>query len=454
MGGSSANDGADLGAIAPLSAISAIQLWEELGTGWKTQLERTVAPGTTVKGVVFPDSAAALAKVMFAANREQWQVLPCGSGSKLDWGGVVGGNQSDSQPLMAVSTGRLNRLIDHAVGDLTVTVEAGMGFAELQAILTKTGQFLAIDPAFPERATIGGMVATADTGSLRHRYHSLRDMLLGLSFVRADGQIAKAGGRVVKNVAGYDLMKLLTGSYGTLGILTQITLRVYPLPEASQTVVLAGEVGLIQQAVSRLLSSVLTPASVDLLSSQMVQALALPLVTGMAIAVRFQSIQSSVQQQVNRTLELGRSLGLTAFTDPEVDAALWQKLGSSMTAADQQSAIACKIGVRPSNAATMLEQIGHIMPPSLVWYGQIHAASGLGRLIFSSPDVSPEILLQVRSQCETSGGFLSILQAPLALKKQMDVWGYSGNALTLMRKLKHQFDPHARLSPHRFVGGI
>lgn len=457
MGEYSANNGMNLGSIVALAGTSVIQPWENLDTVWQSRLERAIVPGTTVLGVVAPPTAAELAEVVLAASREQCSVLPCGSGSKLGWGGLVGSgtrNPVDSRPLMIVSTGRLDQLIDHAVGDLTVTVEAGMKFAELQALLAKAGQFLAIDPAFPEQATIGGIVATADTGSWRHRYNSVRDMLLGISFVRADGQRAKAGGRVVKNVAGYDLMKLLTGSYGTLGILTQVTFRVYPLPEASQTVVLWGEPGQIQQMIRELLRSVLTPASVDLLSAQLVQALALPPVTGMAIAARFQGIQASVQQQVSRTLELGRSLELSDCADPEVDGTLWEQIRNCMTATHQESAMTCKIGVRPAEAATVLEQIGRIIPAQHGWYGQIHAASGLGRLVFPDSTLPPERLLQLRSLCEAKGGFLSLLQAPVALKQQVDVWGYPGNALPLMQTLKRQFDPNSRFSPHRFVGEI
>jgi glycolate oxidase FAD binding subunit len=397
---------------------------------------------------------------MAYANHDRCPVLLYGAGSKLDWGGLVGERQKTTDrslnslpPLIAVSTDRLNHLIDHAVGDLTVTVEAGMRFAELQSILAKAGQFLAIDPAFPEQATIGGIVATADTGSLRHRYNSVRDMLLGLSFVRADGQVAKAGGRVVKNVAGYDLMKLFTGSYGTLGIITQVTFRVYPLPEASQTVVLTGGAELIAQASAALLSSALTPVSVDLLSAQLAQLLNLTTSKEFALAIRFQGIQPSVQQQVNRVVELGQSLGLTSLPNAEVDKTLWEQVRKQMTLENQETSIACKIGVRPSEAITVLQQIDQIIP-SATWYGQIHMGSGLGRLVFSASDLSLEQLLKVRSLCQSNSGFLSILKAPTALKQQIDVWGYPGNALDLMQKIKQQFDPNLCLNPHRFVGGI
>jgi glycolate oxidase FAD binding subunit len=167
-----------------------------------------------------PTSESELAELVTIANRDRTQLVVAGNSTKLDWGGTVKGAKS------IVSTQKLDRLIAHAVGDLTVTVEAGINFANLQTILAAAGQFLPLDPVYPDRATIGGIIATANTGSLRHRYGGVRDLLLGISFVRSDGKIAKAGGRVVKNVAGYDMMKLFTGSYGTLGILTAVTLRV------------------------------------------------------------------------------------------------------------------------------------------------------------------------------------------------------------------------------------
>ncbi|MBW4578180.1 MAG: FAD-binding oxidoreductase [Tildeniella nuda ZEHNDER 1965/U140] len=459
----SAKNGADLQHTLQFSArpVEAIELhgWDTLPLSQKAMIRRSVTPETLASSITYPNTPTALSAVVTATDRQP--LLPCGAGSKLHWGGLVGGQRAEGRrqeeenlpPLLMVSTERLNQLIDHAVGDLTVTVEAGMRFADLQATLAKAGQFLAIDPAYPDQATIGGIVATADTGSLRQRYNSVRDMLLGLSFVRADGQVAKAGGRVVKNVAGYDLMKLFTGSYGTLGIITQVTFRVYPLPEASQTIVLSGATGAIAQATQTLLSSALTPASADILSESVAGELA---IAGTALAVRFQSSLPNVQEQTKRMIEVGQALGLacSCFAAAD-DTALWQRLQKRMTVNNQTDAITCKIGIRPSEAVALLTTLKDLAIKDLAivpWFGQIHIASGLGRLVFDA--VTPSDLLQVRSLCQAKGGFLSVLQAPIAMKQAIDVWGYSGNALPLMRQLKHHFDPDDRLSPHRFVGKI
>ncbi|MBD0393365.1 MAG: FAD-binding oxidoreductase [Microcoleus sp. C1-bin4] len=414
---------------------------------WQERVEKAVAPGTKIDCTVYPNTQEELAAVIAWARNNRWGVLPTGSGSKLDWGGLVKldpANPPGAEAIAAVSTARLNRLVEHAVGDLTVTAEAGMKFADLQLLLAAAGQFLPIDPAYPQQATLGGIVATADAGSLRHRYRGVRDLLLGMTFVRSDGKIAVAGGRVVKNVAGYDLMKLFTGAYGTLGVISQVTFRVYPLPESSGTVVLTGEVNALSQTAQILLSSALTPSAIDLLSPQLVAKLGLGKGTG--LIVRFQSIAPSVKQQSARLLEVGEKLGLqgTSCCENE-DRQLWQRLPETMWDSGTKSAIICKIGIRPSEAVTAINELP-------VQDALIHAGSGLGVLRFET--ATADTLLQVRRGCEAKGGFLTVLAADPDIKQQLDVWGYNGSAIDLMRRIKQQFDPENLLSPHRFISGI
>src|SRR6476469_1650897 len=200
---------------------SGVVPWDKIEVIHRTRIGQAVTSRTTPKCIVYPKTQEELASITACIEANKWRLLPCGSGTKISWG------QQVKDIDIAIGTKHLNRVIEHAVGDLTVTVEAGTKFSDIQALLAPFGQFLALDPAYPQEATIGGIVATADSGSLRQRYGGVRDMLLGITFVRADGQIAKAGGRVVKNVAGYDLMKLFASSYGTLGIICQVTFRVY-----------------------------------------------------------------------------------------------------------------------------------------------------------------------------------------------------------------------------------
>lgn len=431
-----------LATLESIVGAAAVVPWEEAEPRFKSQVAQAVTPETRIAGVVYPETSDALAEVVACAHRNCWRILPCGNGSKLHWGGLAEG------VLLVVSTARLQQLIDHASGDLTVTAEAGLRLRDLQETLATAEQFLAVDPAYPEQATLGGIVATADTGGLRQRYGGIRDMLIGISFVRSDGKRAKAGGRVVKNVAGYDLMKLMTGSYGTLGILDQVTFRIYPLPPVSRTVLLTGDTDTIARATATLLASALTPTRVELLAAATMAALDLG--TSMGLLCRFQSIEVGVEKQSEQWLQVGQTLALsgTSFREAE-EQALWQQLREKIDSRPSLPQVTCKIGVVPSSAVATLSQMADA--PLIV--GLIHAGSGLGTVQFAA-DVSAKQLLELRSCCQSHGGFLTILEAPLPLKQQLDVWGYPGNALELMQTIKRQFDPESLFSPHRFVGGM
>jgi glycolate oxidase FAD binding subunit len=408
-----------------------IKSWESLEQE-RSQFSPALISGSAPQCIAYPQTIAELSEVLAAAAANRWRVLPCGSGSKLHWGGLT-------EVDLIVSTARMNRLIDHAVGDLTVTAEAGMRIADLQTELAKGGQFLAIDPSYTPTATLGGIVATGDTGALRQRYGGIRDILIGLSLVRSDGAIAKAGGRVVKNVAGYDLMKLFTGSYGTLGVISQVSFRIYPLPAAARTVMLQGDGEAIAQATQTLLASSLTPTAIALIPSP----------DQISLLTRFQNLEVSVEQQSTQLLKLGEALGLSrkSWSGTE-EAEQWQRLQDQIEAPTSDVPITCKIGVLPSKAVETLVEINAIVPTT----GCLYPGSGLGTLRFAHSSV--QTLLNLRALCQVQGGFLTVLEAPPELKRSIDIWGYSGNALDLMKKIKHQFDPQNLLSPRRFVGGI
>jgi glycolate oxidase FAD binding subunit len=380
-----------------------------------------------------PKNVEELAELITIANRDRVPVAIAGNSTKLDWGGIVTGAKS------LVSTQNLDRSIAHAVGDLTVTVEAGMKFASLQAILAAAGQFLPLDPAYPDRATIGGIIATADAGSLRHRYGGVRDLLLGITFVRADGKIAKAGGRVVKNVAGYDMMKLFTGSYGTLGILTEVTFRVYPLPTNFGTVILTGDPEKLAQAAKFLLASTLTPIAADVVSTAFSQALDIS--NTPSLVVKFATIPESIAQQSAQLLEIGKSLGLKGGIWQGTQAEnLWNGIQTGIWGT---TPISCKLGVRITAAVDTIATLDRATANTAK--GVIHLNSGIGACALGdAKHIAP-----LRSHCEASGGFVSVLQAPVEIKQQLNVWGYRGNSVPLMQQIKQQFDPANILNPGR-----
>jgi glycolate oxidase FAD binding subunit len=383
--------------------------------------------------IAMPDRVAEIAELVAQANADRAPIVVAGNSTKLDWGGIVIGAKS------IVSTQKIDRLIAHAVGDLTVTVEAGMRFDRVQEVLATAGQFLPLDPVYPDRATIGGIIATATTGSLRHRYGGVRDLLLGISFVRADGKIAKAGGRVVKNVAGYDMMKLFTGSYGTLGILTEVTLRVYPQPTTMGTVIITGAIDSLATAAKILLASTLTPIAVDIVSTAFSQHLELSNMP--SIVVKFATIPASLAEQSAQLLAIAKGLGLKAGIWQGTQAEqLWSGIQTGIWG---HAPIGCKLGVRLTAAVDTIATLDRLTDNTA--RGVIHLNSGIGACALATA----ESIVPLRSHCEANGGFLSMLQAPPDLKHQIDVWGYRGNAVPLMKQIAHQFDPLAILNPGR-----
>ncbi|PZO40545.1 MAG: FAD-binding oxidoreductase [Pseudanabaena frigida] len=400
--------------------------------------------------VLYPKTIAELSRAIALAYEHRLRVLPCGNSTKLDWGGLV------SRADVVISTSRLNRIIEHCVGDLTVTVEAGIKYEDLQAVLAKQGQFLAIDPPYASNATIGGMLSTSSAGSLRHRYNSVRDMCLGIEFVRSDGEVIKAGGRVVKNVAGYDLMKLLTGSYGTLGITTGITFRLYPLPEYTQIVIITGASEAIALAQKKISTSVLTPTACDLLSASAISKLGFG--NSIGLVIQFSSLKASVIEQCDRVAMLAKELNLQVHAIDNGQE-FWQKLEKLIWQSDRRNLehptksyyVVCKLGVLPSASTSILLQCEQIFG-NQSYYLQIHVGSGLGILQVEdreSLDILGAQISNFRSIVEAHNGFLTILESPQELKFNKNVWGYTGNANDLMSKIQQQFDARGLLSPQR-----
>ena len=185
---------------------------------------------------VAPANAEQVSAILRFANENSLAVTPCGGGTKQDWGKAANPALGSTLiPALILETRRLDTLRDHTWQDMTATVEAGCRWSAMQSALARHGQFVALDPLWPDRATVGGIVAANDSGPLRLKYGSLRDLIIGMTIVLADGTIARTGGKVVKNVAGYDLHKLMTGAFGTLGIITEVTFRLHSVPRHTRS---------------------------------------------------------------------------------------------------------------------------------------------------------------------------------------------------------------------------
>jgi len=378
---------------------------------------------------VTPGSAAEAAEVVRSGADRALAVVARGSGSKEHWAGVP------SRVDVVMDTRRLAGVVSHEPGDLVVTVGAGTQLRHLQASVGLAGQRLALE-AGSDAATVGGVLATGEAGPLRLRYGAGRDLLIGVEFVRADGILAHSGGRVVKNVAGYDLGRLLCGSYGTLGIITSATFRLHPMP--ADRAFLARPVrspGELSDIVDDLLHSALSPAAVevDLTGS------------GGTLVVLLEGSSAGVAARAAASLRL---LGGSASV---VDMPDWW--GRYPFASDD---IALKMAVPVAQLPATIEVLQKAAGPEVT----VRGSAGVG-VVYAAlpgrthPATLGAILATVRGALGggDAGGSCVVLAAPPATRAAVDAWG-PVPGLALMRRVKEQFDPERRLAPGRFVGGI
>ena len=411
--------------------------WKDVDIQWRKSIQDNLLSTQSPYYLIFPETSKALSTVIEFAYRSAWKVLVCGNGSKLSWGGLV------REAQVVISTQRLNRIIDHAIGDLTVTVEAGITIAELQQALSSSNQFLPINPCYPQSATIGGIVATADTGSWRQRYGGIRDLLLGLSFVRADGVIAKAGGRVVKNVAGYDLMKLFCGSFGTLGMITQVTMRLYPLPEASTTLILQGSSKKIEEFAQAIRQSRLTPTAAEAVSTSLLTKLDFGKTEG--ILIRFQGMPQSIDEQKRQASQIAKNLALNfsdSQSEKEID--IWQNMMELVRQSNTEQAIVGKIGIIPSKIAQLMAKIDLLLGD--IAKTSINITTGLGYIQINQ-DISIEKLQQLRQYCQDNFGYLIILESPVSIRQRLIPRDYNRDVKNLMIKIRDKFDEKQIFNP-------
>jgi glycolate oxidase FAD binding subunit len=401
---------------------------------------RTVGASDAVAGVrpsivVEPGSEQELARVLKLANAVRLAVIPRGGGTKLEWG-----NRPERADVI-LSTSRLNRVIEHAWADLTVSVEAGCTIGKLQESLAKHGQRLALDALWPERATVGGVLSTNDSGALRLRFGSLRDLVIGVTLALADGTVASSGGKVVKNVAGYDLPKLVTGALGTLGVITRAIFRLHPLPRETRTVsCVTSNIGEAQRLVLAIQNSKLAHSALQICAEGKTQP---------RVDVLFEGTEAGLTPQVEQVkLMMGSAMVTDAGNDvwnarQEISAG---KMGKSEVAG-------AKFATLPEQIAEAIETIARLAVPELRW-NVVVQATGIGWVRLEGEVLAMDSALrELRAGLERSGGSLVIAHRPAGMAA-LDAWGNAGDALPLMSAVKQQFDPGRTLNPGRFVGGI
>jgi glycolate dehydrogenase FAD-binding subunit len=389
---------------------------------------------------VRPATADALAQALCAANDAGQAVAPRGGGTQLDLG------TPPSRLDLVLHTTGLNRVVEYEPADLTVTVEAGLLVCDLQALLAEQGQFLALDPALESAATIGGVLATNVSGPLRFAFGTARDLVIGTRVANPDGTLTRAGGRVVKNVAGYDLNKLYIGSLGTLGVIVQVSFKLAPIPPATSTLV--GQFGAfdaLRSVVAKIVHSPLSPLAIEVLGRGAAAAAGLP--AAPLLVLRLGGYPAAVERQVR---DLGELISANGGTRPDTANTAWTDVAAMRLAAARRPVL-LKAAAPIAQSIALVEvferELAGLEP--VVW---AHAGNGVAFAGCAAPE-DASLLGRLR-QSVTALGDNASLVAHRTPTRDFDAWGDPGSSLALMRAIKAKLDPRNTLNPGRYVGGI
>ena len=376
-----------------------------------------------------PEEAAELLRSLGEAGRA---VRPVGGRTKLDWGGI-------GEPIaVELETARMARILEHNEGDLTAVLQAGVPLAAAQARFAEAGQMLALDPPLGagDATTIGGLVAAADSGPLRHRYGGVRDLVLGITLALSDGTIAKAGSKVIKNVAGYDLGKLFTGSYGTLGLILDVTVRLHPKPVTTATAFGASDDADVLAAAATKLAAL--PLEADSLDAAWQQG------SGRLLA-RFGG--ASAGDQAGVAAEHMREAGLESIQTTDDDDDLWAALRAAQRATSAGGGAVLKVSGRVTDLATAI-RVTERAEGSLV----SRAAHGLSWIALDAGELARRAT-DIRDALQPRP--VVLLDGPAGLRSDFDPWGpIDAGALQVMRRIKERFDTHRIFRPGAYLGGI
>jgi len=401
---------------------------------------RPASPANALSGVhpqliLEPTTEQQLAAALRIASEAGLAVIPRGGGTKLSWG---------NPPLRAdliLSTTRLKQIVEHAWADLTVIVEAGCTIQKLQQTLAQHGQLLALDPLWPEEATVGGVLSTNDSGALRLRFGALRDLIIGVTIALPDGTLASSGGKVVKNVAGYDLPKLVTGALGTLGVITRAVFRLHPLPHGSRSFSIpAANPDEAQELVLGIQDSKLAHVALQSRFSGDAPP---------SIDILFEGTESGLDAQAIHLRALCRSQQIS-----EVSSEIWSARQDLWSFSNPEETAIVKTSTLPADLGRTVELFRRSTNSAQVCWKSLMYATGLGWLrLEGRPDDLHRTLATLRADVERMGGSLVLLHRPATLPP-FDAWGTPGDSLGLMKAVKRQLDPANTLNPGRFLGGI
>jgi glycolate oxidase FAD binding subunit len=369
-----------------------------------------------------PEEVSSLLADASAARRP---IVVRGGGTKASW------SHAGTDGREELSTRGLNRLLAHRHGDLTATVEAGAVLGDVNGELARHGQWIPLDPNWPDRATIGGIVSANDSGPRRHRFGGPRDLIIGIEIARADGVRAKAGGIVVKNVAGYDLARLMTGSFGCLAVVLNATFKLYPLAPASRTLVIdVPDAAAVRAIVKALDARHLTPTAVEIQSPPT------------RLLVRFESIPASVNAQTDQTAKIAADSGGRAVP---VDGKEEEQQWAAHRDRSWSCAAVLKVTLLPNDLPNIVDLIARTTGADFVITGR----AGLGVLTvgLNGTPASQVAVIEALRKRPARTGSTTLLHAPDELRAAVGTWDPPGDSFKIMQGLKRAFDPNGILNP-------
>ena len=428
-------------------------------------LKQYAVDGIEPNAAVFPNTIDEVSHLLSAADRDGKAVVPWGGGTAMALGNLP--RACD----LVIGTSRLNRVLEYEPSDLTVVVEAGITLGALQEELGEKGQFLPLDPPLPERATIGGILSANSSGPIRAHFGAIRDRLIGIKVVNANGDVTKGGGKVVKNVSGYDMNKVYTGALGTLGIIVEAAFKLAPLFRETRSLL----VGCDTTAEAGDLAKDLRSAGVYPVALQLVGGGGFAVRTGYAVALKIGGVREAVERQTRVVMDLCSAKGLPATDEGEkfwqilrkgesgytIDGGhrgetFWRLVCDAGRGSNSPATMIVKATCLPSDAASLTERVREALEG-----GSSVSCNMVNGVVYGylwedtlDADEMEARVSKIRRAAAELNGHCVVEACPRELKERIDVWGLDGPQLDLMKRIKEQFDPNGTLNPGRFVKGI
>ena len=426
-----------------------------------TQLPNYSIDGMIPKAVLFPNSVEAVTQALSLASSEGYKVTPWGGGTQMALGNVP------ERVDLVLGLGRLDRMLFHEPADMVASVEAGMSLATLQKELAANGQWLPLEAPLPSKATIGGILATNASGPSRLAYGTARDWLIGIKVVHADGTVTKAGGRVVKNVTGYDLNKLYVGSLGTLGVIVEATFKVGPMPHTTATLMGTYQsMSAALESAQELLNQSTIPNTLLVMNSEAMSNSPVLTVSGSegaGLLALFSGRAKAVKRRLDDAVLAMKCRGAITvenLADGE-GVPLWQSLTDLGWDPQTPPALMATVSIVPSHVCDVLSAVDSLSGSGPTPCIVADVGSGLVRVLWGNEADSSttsqaiqDIIKGLHEAAQRLGGHAVIERCPIDVKPAIDVWGDSFEGMDFMRRIKQELDPAGILNPGRYVGRL